>query len=600
MVGAILLVSWLLRIMGIFRELPHVYQHDEINTVMIALQYGTGNFSPPQFLHGSLTSYLLFLVFAGQYGVYHLLGLWTSGDDVVHQFIQDPTPFYVLGRFVMVCLGTLIVWTTYRVGVQLHDRLTGLLASALVGMSVLHVNMSQVIKEDVVASAILSVTFLMVARMFTHIEQGVRRSAVEYGVVAFGIGMAMAAKYYSIAAIVWVPMLLLAEWVHVWVRASPGPWTTPKCWREAAKRLAGAGVGTLLGFSVGSPYAVLQGGGFLHDLWRLRVGYQTIMPNVDGLSSFHLYFFRYLPDAVGGPIALAAFVGMLLVVRRRWRWRVLLLSAFPIAFLCVLLKIGAAFPHFLTPIIPFVALLAARLFRGMVDWMVVSLPWASTSLRGSSPLIACLLGLVSALPTLSSTVRYEIYAVAPDTRTLAKRWIEANVPVHERIAVEGAVQEVMTYGPPLEANGQTLEAELTQIRHKGGYGRLWQARIRDATHSPHKQFALCKAMELTPADLERCRPTFLVVVTDTSDRGWFILAHDRRQFLQEVQQRYELVKQFDPYPGIRYFPSEWSLRDEFSRLRMVGIFSHPVPLVTGPRIRVFRQRDGFSTTQKAA
>lgn len=599
MIGTILVVSGLLRLVGIVHGLPHLYQYDAINTVMIALQCGTGHFAPPQFLHGSLTSYLLFVVFAGQYGVLRLLGVWTSSHDVVRQLIQDPTPFYVLSQLVMACLGTLVVWTTYRVGVRLHDRLTGLLASALVGCSVLHVSMSQAIKEDMVASAILSVTFLMVAKMLTRIEQGVKRSVVDYATVAFGIGLAMAAKYYAIAAIAWIFVLLLAEWKQAWVAAPSGPWTAPVCWRAAARRLAGAGVGVLLGFGAGSPYVVLHGGRFLHDLWQQRALYQTVMPNADGLSSFHLYLFRYLPDAVGGPVALAAFAGLFLIVRRTWRWRILLLSAFPLAFLCLLLNIGAAFPHFLTPIIPFVALLAVALFRWSADhlWNVPLL--AMHSLRRHAPLIAGLLGLASVLPTLNSTVRYEIYAWAPDTRMLAKRWIESNVPSHERVAVEGAAQEVITYGPPLEAAQDTLEAEFATIKQRGGGGRVWQAMIQQAQASPEGRFSLCKAMELTPADLERCRPTVLVVVTDTSDRGWFILAHDRRPFLHDIRQRYELVKQFDPYPGIRYFPSEWSLRDEFARLRMVKIFAQDVPLVTGPRIRVFRQRAAFSATQKA-
>ncbi len=565
----ILLLSLALRMGGITHGLPAVYEFDEINTVMIALQYGTGKLAPPQFLHGSLTSYLLFAAFVGQYLLYHLFGVWKSSNDVVRQFIENPTCFYVLGRALIAGLGTLIVWASYQAGSRLYNRMTGLLASAIVGASVLQVNMSHLIKEDIVASAVLSVTFLAVTSILMRSERGISSSLKGYFMTGLGIGLAISAKYYSAVALVWVLLLIAAE----------------RNLFKAAIRLTGAIAGVVVGFGIGSPYAIIRWGTLMRNMTELRSAYGMTIPNVGSTSSLFLYFCRYLPYAVGLPVVIAAVAGLFIGLRGTWRWRTFLVASFPIAFMGLLLKIGAAFPHFLVPVVPFLAILAALSVQAF---------------KGSAKPLAYALGVVLVVPTLLLSVRYDRYAMAPDTRAMAKAWIETHVPANERIAVEGAVQELITFGPPLEANQETLAAELATIKQRGGNGRLWQARLERAEASQHPRFSLCKAMEFTSAAVERCKAPVCVVVTDTSDRGWFVLSQQRREFLNGLERRYELVKQFDPSPGIRYFPSQWTLRDEFPRLRLVKIFSNPVPLVTGPRIRIFRQREPSAAADPVA
>lgn len=574
MVGVILLVSFLLRVIGITHGLPFVYEHDELNTVMAALRYGTGNFVPPMFFHGGFTSYLLFVIFAGTYAVNHCFGVWRSGADVIRQFAEDPTIFYVIGRMMVVFLGVLSVWTTYRAGTRLASKAAGLIASAIVGVSVLQVNLSHLIKEDIIASAILGMTFLMVVRTLIRIEQGGGSTFFDYLVVGFGIGLACSAKYYAAVALVWVLLLIAAD--RTLRRNSVG----------VVSRLAVAAGGVLVGFGVGNPYAFLHVRDFLHDFVSMRRAWEDKTSNADGLSSIRLYA-RYLLNSVGLPIAIAAVGGVIVGCRRAWRWRALFIAAFVVVFMGILLTMAAT-PHYLTPVIPFVALLAALFFQ-----------WLSEIATPRRWVVRCVyaLGVMSLIPTLLDSVRYDLYAMAPDTRAIAKAWIETNIPANERIAVEGAMSEEIVLGPPLEANRHTLEEELKDIQRRGGNGRLWRARLTRADTSTYRQFSLCKARQFTESDLERCHASLGVIVTDSFDRGLLRFSTDRSRFLHYLEQHSQLVTQFDPYPGMRDFPSSWALRYDFPRLRLVGFFNNPIPLVTGPRIRVVRLHNRLTTTQ---
>lgn len=568
--------SLALRIIGIRHGLPEVYEHDEIHGVITALRHGTGDFSPPNFIgHGSLTEYLLLVAFGLYYGLGRLWGFFSSAEDVVAKFVEDPTLFYLIGRTVIALMGTLIVWAVYAAGARLYDRTTGLMAAIFVGVSTLHVNMSHVIKEDIVATAFVVLGFLLICRGVQRVEHSGTAGLGLYAGAGFMIGLGICAKYSAAPALIWLAILSGFESVK-WFQGGQG---ALKSLGKAGQRMAVGLFAAIGGFFAGQPYALVRFREFLSDAVSAVSQYSTtVITNPDGLGSPYIYLMRFLPYSLGVALTLAVGVGCINGLRAGHRRRFTLLVSFPVLLFVVLFQ-RSAFPSFITPAIPFLALIAASVVGRI------------SAVQGSWRWLAIAVGFGLAVQPLLSSLRYDRYVSAPDTRRHAKAWIEANIPAGETIAVEGAVFEMITFGPPLKATRAVLEAELAGIKKRQGTGRLWEAQIRASERDPNPRYALCKVVELTESVLEACKVRYAVVVTDRDDRTWGLIPHSHGAFLHALKSRYVLLKQFDPYPGVKFLHSHHALREEFPRLAMVGIFRNPSELVTGPRIRVFRRLD---------
>lgn len=101
------------------------------------------------------------------------------------------------------------------------------------------------------------------------------------------------------------------------------------------------------------------------------------------------------------------------------------------------------------------------------------------------------------------------------------------------------------------------------------------------------RYALCKTVELTENFLRECNPSYVVVVTDQDDQSYGFTPHDRAEILSVVEKQYVFLKQFDPYPGVKFLHSHWALRYEFPKLSLVALLGNSHELISGPRIRVY-------------
>lgn len=577
--ASVLIGALALRVVGIGHGLPEVYEHDEIHAVLTALRHGSGDLAPQNFIgHGSLTEYLLLVAFGLYYGLGRLLGFLSSAEDVVAKFVEDPTTFYLIGRTVMALMGTLVVWVVYVAGTRLYDRATGLMAAIFVGVSPLHVNMSHVIKEDIVATAFVGLGFLLICRGVQRVEHSGTAGLGLYAGAGFVIGLGICAKYSAASALIWLAILSGFESVK-WFQSGQGALNSLG---KAGQRIAVGLFAVIVGLFLGQPYAVVRFREFLGDAVGVVSQYSaTAIPNPEGLGSPYMYLMRFLPYSLGVPLTLAVAAGCISGFRVGQRFRFTLLASFPVLLFGVLFQ-RSAFPSFLTPVIPFLALIAASVVGRI------------TAMQGSSwRWLAVAVGFGLVLQPLLSSLRYDRYVGTTDTRQHAKAWIEASIPAGETIAVEGAVFETIVFGPPLKATRVVLEAELAEIKKRQGTGRLWEAQIRASERDTNPRYALCKVVESTESVLEGCGARYAVVVTDRADRTWSSTSRGRESFLSALKSRYVLLKQFDPYPGVKFIHSHWALREEFPRLAMVGLLWNGSELITGPRIRIFRRLDSL-------
>jgi hypothetical protein len=160
---------------------------------------------------------------------------------------------------------------------------------------------------------------------------------------------------------------------------------------------------------------------------------------VDSVSGW-LFYLKTLFWGMG-PILLAlGGVGVLrrfyLSIKAHDRQSILLLS-FPVIYYLAMGATRHYFARYAIPLVPFLALFAAEEIEVVARWL------GAGRLRRQQVYAALLIVGALTMPLLAS-IRHDILLTRTDTRTLAKEWIEANVPANARIAVDWPV-----HGPPL-------------------------------------------------------------------------------------------------------------------------------------------------------
>ncbi len=382
-------------------------------------------------------------VLAGVYGL--VFGL----RGVVESFSLDPIPFYLLGRALTATMGTATVAVLYLIAAESYGASVGVLASAFLTVILLHVRDSHFITPDVPLTFLLTLAILFV---FRYWRDGRARDAWWSGLFT---GLAASMKYPGGLAL--LPFLL----AHFLRPRPPGP-----VWRwVASPRVGVAGVAALLGFVAGTPYAVLTPLAFWRGVMsELRAVHSVQFGNEADLPGYLFHLTHSFPQGMGLPLFVLALGGLALALRTRTR-RDLLLLAFPLPYFLVIGSWSSRFERYTLPLLPFMAVLAALCLVALVR----QLRRASPALGRRSPAVA--LGVVACLllaPEIGRLARFHVLLGRPDTRLLAKEWINREIPAGARLFVE-AYSPTLQLAPGMireqrERLGGGVTAEISRSR----------------------------------------------------------------------------------------------------------------------------------------
>jgi hypothetical protein len=450
--AGVLLLALGLRLWGIRQGLPYAYNSDEdAHFVPRAIGMFTLGWNPHYFANPPAFTDLLHLLFA----------VWFGGRaGVSHAFATDPTAVFTLARASAAVLGTLAVWLLYLAGARLFDRGVALLAAALEAVAFLPVFYAHLALNDVPTLAPLTLALLGTAGV---LRKGRRR---DYLLAGIGLGLGAATKYT--AGIALLP-LLAAVAAQYLTPARPAV-------RPVLIGLLLAGAAAVVAFLVADPYSVLD----LHAFEQGIAHQSSLSGEAQGklgagggtLDNGIVYYLWSFTWGLGWVPALAALGGALTVWRRdrsretracganprsgqRLGW---MLVPAPLIYLAFMGAQGRYFGRWLLPIFPIVCLLAAlfaiqvartmaRLAQG---WIERRAPPAGPALpaQHSPPIARATLVGFTALAVLALCAQGLVYSVhsglvlsRADTRSLARGWMKAHVPVGAKIVVEPVVPD---------------------------------------------------------------------------------------------------------------------------------------------------------------
>ena len=428
-VAALTLLGLVLRLYSLEHGLPYQYVPDESTMVGGALRMGSNrSLEPSTFIYPAVLMYL----FAGEYVGLLVFGRLTGMFASVEQFKEyafiDPTLFYLLPRISIALMGAATVPLVYMLARRLYGQWAGIAAAGLVATSLMHVQMSHQARHWVPVS-LLAVMVLW--KSLDLLERGRRR---DYWVTGTLVGLAAATSFNGFL------LFALPAVAHLARQRREG---RPLLDIPSHLRLVLAGLLALALFFVLNPYILLQFDQFVafHSAGESSIGGQ-IRGHYDSylqqfLEKQAFTFYSWAALSYDPAITLLGIAGGV-VAARRYRATALLVLSYPIFHYVMFATTAPSMEQrYILPAIVLWAIPAGLAAATAGQWIASGLGDSQVG-RGTFALIAVALLVLASLPAL----RYDNLLARTDTRTLARAWVEHDVPAGSEVVVQ-------SYPPPL-------------------------------------------------------------------------------------------------------------------------------------------------------
>jgi len=398
--AAIMLLGAILRVWGIGYGLPYQFHQDEPMFVNHALAYGSGDLNPHYFILPPFTSYILFFFYAVYFLLLNLTGVIKGTDAFIVDFLRDPTPFYIIGRVAVGLIPSLAnIYLAYKLASKFFSAKTALFSALFMAVTFLNVVNAHYIYAD---NLLVFFTLLAYIAMAAYMEHPSKKACV---LAAIFTGLAVAAKYN--AAMLAVSFLI----AHMVSNNN-----TPAKKTSYLNLLLFICV-MMLFFVIGNPYSVLD--------WRF------FLSSVPG-RIYHTYtgwshHIKYsLFEGMGCVSTVTGIAGLCGMFMKKNKNAIFFIS-FPVLFYLHLVFMSQQFTRYVIALVPFLAMGLGYIF---FDWLYAK----SRSRPFHTALI--LLSCMIAVPTAAKSITADALFSREDTRMAATRWIEQNIPVSAKIALD--------------------------------------------------------------------------------------------------------------------------------------------------------------------
>jgi hypothetical protein len=428
-IGLVLLiiVSGLLRAPGLFYGFPEIVLWDEVTYSIEALEMlEEGSLDPGEYRHGNFTHYFFAAVFSPLYFMGRWTGLYPEGQPAT------PWHFLLLGRILCLLCSLLGLWLIYRIGRRLFGPPAGLIAAFFMAIHPITFHYGQIAKPDIFVQTISLAAALLFLRIYSN------RSSKTFIIAGALAGIGVSTKY---SMVVFFPCIL---GLFLFMRMEDH-----KMNRKSGLSWTDLGISLSVAVLVGTFFNIFILINLQEALKQLELQYNitvlgkhVLAPSLPELDPWSVAT-QQIPHGFGWPIALFAMIGWAAWAFRDWRsW--LMVSIYPIFHYMLVNRWQFAFPRELMPIIPPLCLGAA--------WVIVegyNRGIEKLGARWKRPLavgigILCLLSLAAPVQKIYQKQKR---ILAGNSKVLAKRWMEENLPKDAKIAVDGFVLPEMTVDP---------------------------------------------------------------------------------------------------------------------------------------------------------
>ncbi len=427
----ILFIAAVFRLYGLAWDGGYLFHPDERKILLVASELrlpanlaeffsADSPLNPKFFAYGSFPIYLL-----------KILSVFAPMPSLSVPWREDFVGMALLGRALSACfdLGTLAL--TFLLARRLYDAATGMIASACIAVTVLHIQLSHFYAVDTLLTLLVVATMYFAARFA---QTRAHRDAIATG-VAFGLALATKVS----AAPLVVPIVVAVVRANAdGVAGRPGDKLCGWLGQIKTQRTTLAAVGgvAFAVFFLMQPYALLDPIRYFGQIGteslvaRGWLDYPYTRQYADTLP----YVYPIAQSSVWGmglPLGIFAWLGSALFAWRWWRtreWRDGFILAWALVYFLMVGGQYAKHLRYLLPLLPFLFLMAASVgsrqsavgghLSRLALWLL--------------PTAYCLLFTASLIYALAFT---SLYSREHPWLTIS-RWMYANIPAHATIAVE--------------------------------------------------------------------------------------------------------------------------------------------------------------------
>jgi 4-amino-4-deoxy-L-arabinose transferase-like glycosyltransferase len=438
----ILTSAVVLRLWGITFGLPYDLTADEPHQIIQALKIGTGQGGPLVRMWHTVGKSGLDLLLFVEYGV--LFAFWWVTGQVdgprafALRYLTDPTAFYLVGRITVALLGAFTALAVFHVGRRIYGTRVGLGAAAIAAVAHFHIAESHVIGPHI------PMTFALWTGVAAYLTYEASRRTLSLIVAGLFCGAAIALAYSAAIG------LLMLLGVRLFTTGESANWHRRL---TDAAILAGA---ALVSIAVMSPDLLTQGSSVLRNFASANLAGSPetdVRGAIDSVTILRQQnwtgFFDLLLKPDTAILTLAAFIGAIAGLVRKERWTNWLSLAIAVFLLIVSASSRGLSESYLLPVTPAIWLLASR---GIA---AASANRLTLYVAGTA--------VVAAIP-LFFAAREDMMLAKPDTRVLAKHWIEENVPSGSTILMDG-MRFRFVQGVPLNGDRATVARRLADLKH---------------------------------------------------------------------------------------------------------------------------------------
>ena len=373
----------------------------ELYTSNALIEMVAGTWKPYALHHGSALFDVLRVLYTVWYAIGYATGAYVDRIAFLATWLQDPFPFIVAGRILMVAVSVLGLALVTRMATREFSPEAGVAAALVLGVTLIHVRETHNVWLDVPAGTVVVACVAMSLRTGTRGGRGALALAAVLG------GLAIATKHSAVPIVLPVALGALLGAASV---------------RNAVARSVMAASVAATTYIVLSPYVFADVVRFKNLLFAMQVGV-TFAKTGLALS---------LPTLLGlcigwATMALAA-VGLVTALRTDVR-RAAIVGAFPVGYLLMLAPSPSIFARYLSVVAPMLAVFAGA-----------GAATLGTRLLPRAPLLGAVLvaAIASAGQARESLAQVRLLA-RDDTRNQSAAWIKANIPVGTWIMLPNAV-----------------------------------------------------------------------------------------------------------------------------------------------------------------
>lgn len=415
----------MLRLYGVNWGLPAELHIDETHFVPKALKFGTGDLTPHFFLYPSLYMYMLFVAYSAYFILGMITGIFHNTSDFAMQYFIDPSPFYIIGRSMAATLNVMTAVLVFKIGKKIFQPASGFAAAVLFLLSPLCVQHSHFITGDVPLTFFMTLSLYFGLKMM---EDGKRKY---YILAGLSMGFAGASKY---TGALFAPTLLI---MHLFYSMGSEGSTLKNFFTNINIYLLG--VMAYIGFFIGCPYHLLDFSTFIKAITQTSEMVGGHWLGMEGVRSMWMTVItKFLSFGVGWPAIILTVAGVVWSITGKNK-KVQAVAFFVVFYYVFIGRYsGHNFDRYWVPIVPGMCLLSGVIIASIAE------KFSASKVRTGVVIVVTLLVVSVNVTNLYSTIK--VFSMS-FTQNIAKEWVEQNIPVGTRIAME-------LNGPQLSATVQ--------------------------------------------------------------------------------------------------------------------------------------------------